>query len=187
MPSGTDSIRAISGLGVPIDEVEQQSGPRPDVERPERGRQVGVGGVGPRPRLDPADRCQPAPSAAELVERQPQRDRVQPGPDVDAIEPVPRAIGLEIGVLGDVLRVMRIAEDQDQTTHQVRVVRAYGRLEGVLRVPGDGGTICARRRGHIGGGHGIGCPKHAPTPVAPTRWSTTMITWPLGSLDPGIT
>ena len=59
-------------------------------------------------------------------------------------------------------------------------MRPDGRLEGVLVAPASrrrGPRRAAARR--VGRGHGIGCPKQAPTPVAPTRWSTTMITCPV--------
>ena len=149
--------------------------------------QVGVRRVAPRPMLDPPDRREPAAPAAQLVERQAERDRVQPGTDVDAIEPGPRPIRLEIGVLGDVLGVVRIAQHEHQSANEVRVVRPDRGLERIVVVPRRGGAVDLRRRPNIGRGHGIGCPKQSPTPVASRRWSTTMITFPPGNRDPGMT
>ena len=128
--------------------------------------QVRVRRVAPRPLLDPPDRREPAAPAAQLVERQAERDRVQPGTDVDPIEPGPRPIRLEIGVLGDVLGVVRIAQHEHESANEVRVVRPDGGLERIVVVPRRGGAVDLRRRPNIGRGHGIGCPKQSPTPVA---------------------
>ena len=86
-------------------------------------------------------RREPASAAPQLIEREAKRDRVEPRPDVDAVEPVPRSIGLEVRVLGDVLGVVRIADDEDEASDEVRVVRADGLLEGVLGILGGGSAI----------------------------------------------
>ena len=80
---------------------------------------------------------------------------------------------------------MLVAQDQHEPTHERRVVRLDGRLEG--------GRVLPARRGHDGEGlsdglhHGIGRSGQAPVPVAPTRWSTTMITLPSSRTEPGTT
>ena len=151
------------------------------------GPQVRVGRIAPWTWLDPADRREPATPATAMVEGEAQADRVEPGPDVGAVEPVPRPEGRQVRVLGDVLGIVRVAEDQHQASDERRVVRPDRRLER-LRLPvRRGGAIPSRRRRRVRGGHGIGDPKQSPTPVAPTRWSATMITVPSASSEPGIT
>ena len=90
VPSGTPASRrsrpACSRRATLSSSAERVRG----IEAAEGGPQVRVGRVRPRPRLHPPDRRQPAPPAPQVVERQPQRDRVEPAPDVDAVEPLPR-------------------------------------------------------------------------------------------------
>ncbi len=175
------------GLRVAVDEVEEQGRPGPRVERGERGPEVRVRGVVPRLRFDPADRREPATPAAQVVEGEAQGDRVEPGPDVRPVEALPRAVRLEVGLLGDVLGVALVAEDEDEPPDEVRVVGPDGRLEHVRIALRGGGAVRSRRRRHVRRRHGIGCPKQSPTPVAPARWSATMITRPSAWTEPGIT
>ena len=110
---------------------------------PSAAHRSGSIGSLPGPWLDPADRREPAAAAPQVVERQAQGDRVQPGADVRAVEPVPRAVGLEVCLLRDVLGVALVAEDEDEPPDEVRVVRPDGRLERV-RVALRGGGAIAR-------------------------------------------
>ena len=186
------------GLGVAVDHVEQECRPRPGVQRVQCRPQVRVGRVAPRSWLDPGDRREPATSAPEMVERQAQRDRIQPGPDVRAVEPVPGSKCLEVGVLCDVLGVALVPEDEDESPEEVRVVRPNGRLEvahavrrgGAVpagtggRLGGQGGT---RSPGAVHGRHGIGRSTQAPPPDASTRWSMIMWSRPSSRIEPGTT
>jgi hypothetical protein len=146
VPSGTASIRPISAW---------EGGPNPEVEAPERCPEVGIGRVAPWLRLDPPDGRKPAAPAAKLVESEPQRDRVQPRPDIRTVEPIPRAVGFEVRILRDVLGVALAAEHEDEATDEVRIVRPDGSLEGVPVALRSRGMI---RRRNVDRGHGIGWP-----------------------------
>lgn len=96
-------------MGVAIYEAKEECRSSARLKGLESRGQVRVGWIVPGGRPYTTDSRKPATPAPQLIEGEPQADRIEPGPDVGTIEAGPRPKCLQIRLLGDVLRLGLVA------------------------------------------------------------------------------